>query len=105
MTYISRICHSALETVGFKFKSTSSVGIFFLFPVLNVSQWTLRIKSVTLNNILLCFYEALKPNGTIPHSCFSRCSEEPGSLSLLPAYKREQFFFCLFFLFFFNWDR
>ena len=64
MTYISRICHSALETVGFKFKSTSSVGIFFLFPVLNVSQWTLRIKSVTLNNILLCFYEALKPNGT-----------------------------------------
>lgn len=41
----------ALDTLGCIFLSTSSVGMFFLFSLWNLSQWMLRVKSAALNGI------------------------------------------------------
>ena len=46
------------------FQRTSGMGIFFVFPLLNLIKWILKVKPVILNNILLHLCQVLKPSWT-----------------------------------------
>lgn len=94
MTCVSGIRHFCPRNCLMYVQKTFQCGDFLPFSSLEFSQWMLRMKSVALNISISFTLLPSAPSELVPTGscCFSSCSEKPESLSLLPVYRREQFF-------------